>query len=529
MTDRLLLERHHCRYRVHRAHPDPAGVRRRLDGVVAERIPARLADALTVVVPPGDGVVVIRRLGVRVLLGAGDPDILAATELWTRGLVTAIARALDRDDGNIIRYPTRAAYLAAFLQALGTGDAFTRWEFAQFSRWRGLGPAGAATAACQAHPDETVPALTTLAAAPGAPLRQLLAMLSDVQAARIAAAAGLHRAGPGRVVPPGTLSAADAVVRALRSGRQFATAPDHLALWLCASLGPDAATPAGSDAARRAVCDLAAWGPELAALGLLDAVRTADIPRSTDQAGRITLLRQMIPDLAAEFERSAAHPDDQPAAGSGTSTSAFAGCALLLVGLGSLDLEQALGDQGIPPAATGPLAGRLRWWALLSALGRAHRPRARFDPVLAQLAGDPGGAYRSDVVEGLLPAPACAALCARLGSPEAAAPTPRETAHLAIGDQVDNPAIADVVQALSLFAARDLGRRLPGFSASSAPYIAVNLLVGPGSFRFEPATSRASLPDVPLRVALQMAGWEDRIVTAPWLPGGTLRFCRSDP
>ena len=90
-------------------------------------------------------------------------------------------------------------------------------------------------------------------------------------------------------------------------------------------------------------------------------------------------------------------------------------------------------------------------------------------------------------------------------------------------------AIADVVQALSLFAARDLGRRLPGFSASSAPYIAVNLLVGPGSFRFEPATSRASLPDVPLRVALQMAGWEDRIVTAPWLPGGTLRFCRSDP
>jgi hypothetical protein len=30
-------------------------------------------------------------------------------------------------------------------------------------------------------------------------------------------------------------------------------------------------------------------------------------------------------------------------------------------------------------------------------------------------------------------------------------------------------------------------------------------------------------------VALQMAGWEDRVVAAPWLPGGALRFCRDDP
>ncbi len=533
MTDRLLLDHHHCRYRVPRAHPDPAAVRRRLDGVVAERIPARLADALSAVLPPGDGVVVIRRLGVRVLLGGTEPDLLAATDLWARGLATAIVRALDRDDGTVARYPSRAAYLAAFLQALDTGDAFARWEFAQFTRWRALGPAGAATAACQAHPDDIAPALATLAAAPGEPLRQLLAMLSVEEAARIAVTAGLRRAGPGPL-QTAVLGGADAVVRALRSGRQFAASADHLALWLLASLyapGPGAAGPTDADV-RRAIGEVAAWGPELAESGLLDAPDATDAtPRAADHEHRISLLLKLIPDLVTEFDRFTPEHSEEPATGSGPLTSGFAGCALLLAGLGSIDLEHALCEQGVPPAAAPSLAGRLRWWALLSALGREHRPRARFDPVLARLADDPGGAYGADVVEGLLPAAVCATLQDQLrASPRPPAePAPRETAHLDIGDLIPDPDVAAVVQTLALLAVRDLGRRLPGFSASSAPYIAVNLLVGAGRFRFEPAASTASLPDVPLRVALQMAGWEDRVVAAPWLPGGALRFCRDDP
>lgn len=533
MTDRLLLDHHHCRYRVPRAHPDPAAVRRRLERVVAERIPARLADALSAVLPPGDGVVVIRRLGVRVLLGGTEPDLLAATDLWARGLATAIVRALDRDDGTVARYPSRAAYLAAFLQALGTGDAFARWEFGQFTRWRALGPAGAATAACQAHPDDIAPALATLAAAPGEPLRQLLAMLSVEEAARIAVTAGLRRTGPGPL-QTAVLGGADAVVRALRSGRQFAASADHLALWLLASLyapGPGAARPTDADV-RRAIGEVAAWGPELAESGLLDAPDATDAtPRAADNEHRISLLHKLIPDLVTEFDRFTPDRSEEPATGSGPLTSGFAGCALLLAGLGSIDLEHALCEQGVPPAAAPSLAGRLRWWALLSALGREHRPRARFDPVLARLAGDPGGAYGADVVEGLLPAAVCTTLQDQLrASPRPPAePAPRETAHLDIGDLIPDPDVAAVVQTLALLAVRDLGRRLPGFSASSVPYIAVNLLVGAGRFRFEPAASTASLPDVPLRVALQMAGWEDRVVAAPWLPGGALRFCRDDP
>jgi hypothetical protein len=538
VTDLLLVERHRCRYRVNRSHPDPAGVRRRLDGVIAERIPARLADALSAHLPPGDGVVVIRSLGVRVLLGAADPDLLATTDLWTKGLLTAILKALARDDDTVIRYPSRAAYLAAFLAALAAGDAFAHWPFEQFGRWRPLGPAGAATAVCETHSGDVATALAMLAGAND--LRRLLALLSAEQAARVGAAAGLRRANPGATPELAALGGDDVVAHALLSGRQFAASPHHLALWLLASLrGSASAAPrlAGGDATSQAVGELAAWGPELAALGLLDTARATGrrAHRLPDEGRRITLLHNAIPALAEALDRAAR--DDGPAEsadGADVLTSAFAGCALLLAGLGAIDLEQALIKVGVAAGATAPLAGRLRWWALLCALGRDHRPVARFDPVLLRLAGDPGGSYGSEMVEQLLDARACATLVESLSAApvralQTAAASPSELAHLDISDIVADANIAGVVHALALSAVRDLARRLPGFSTSSAPYIAANLLVGAGRFRFDPAASSASLPDVALRVALQMAGWEDRTVPAPWLPGGALRFDRDDP
>jgi hypothetical protein len=529
VTDQLVVDRHRCRYRVPRSHPDPAGVRRRLDAVIAERIPARLADVLSAHLPPGDGVVVIRQLGVRVLLGASEPELIATTDLWTKGLVTAILKALARDDDTVMRYPSRAAYLAAFLATLGDGDAFARWPFAQFRRWRALGPAGAATAACETHSHDVAAAFAVLAADSDDALRRLLAMLSAEQAARIAAAAGLGRADPSAAPELAALGGDDLAAHALRSGRQFAPSPDHLALWLLARLRQS------GDAARRAIGELAAWGPELAALGLLDTAPAAGSGphRPPDELHQITLLHNVIPALAAALDRASEGPADN-AEDRDMLTSSFAGCALLLAGLGTIDLEAAVIEVGVPAAAAAPLAGRLRWWALLCALGREHRLSARFDPVLLRLAGDPGGAYGTEMVGGLLPAHACAALAEQLTAAmtrggETAPASSGETAHLDISDVVANTAVAAVVRALALFAVRDLARRLPGFSASSARYIAVNLLVGAGRFRFRPSTSSASLPDVPLRVALQIAGWEDRTVVAPWLPGGTLRFNRDDP
>jgi hypothetical protein len=483
MTDQLLVHRHHCRYRVHPNHPDPARVRRRLDDVVAERIPARLADLLSAHLPPGDGVVVLRRLGVRVLLGTSDPDLLAPTDLWTKGLLTAILKALARDDDSVMRFPSRAAYLAAFLRALTSGDAFTQWPFEQFRRWRELGPAAAATAACEAYSDDIAPAFALLAAAPGDTLRRVLAMLSDEQAARIGVAAGLRTAALGRTPELAGLDGNELVAQAVRSGRQFAASPNHLALWLLAQM------------------------PQLSPTA--------------------------IPSLAAALARACDDASAGVAEDSDVLTSPFAGCSLLLIGLGAINLEQAIVAVGVSPDAAPPLAGRLRWWALLSALGREHRVRARFDPALLRLAGDPGGAYGAEVVERLLDPRACAALADRLTAtmaegPDTASASAREAAHLDISDFVTEAALGGLVRQLALFAVRDLARRLPGFTASSAPYVAVNLLVGAGRFRFGPATCSASLPEVALRVALQMAGWEDRTVVASWLPGGALRFDRAE-
>jgi hypothetical protein len=109
----------------------------------------RLAEAARLALAPelgraladwsGPEVLRVRRLDVDIAMDAAfDPDLFAAL------LARAIASALRRAGGEgVIAFPTRAAYLAAFVEALATGRAWQCWWLREAEGVRAL-PAGAA-------------------------------------------------------------------------------------------------------------------------------------------------------------------------------------------------------------------------------------------------------------------------------------------------------------------------------------------------------------------------------------------------
>jgi hypothetical protein len=134
-----------CTYALPREVEEQTAWRWRLDRVVRER----LADALATALAPLDGadpgaVWIVRTLRADAVVSAAgdDPDLLARQ--WGSQLAAEIIAVLRRGPGgNVVRFGSRAEYVAAFVAALAEGRADT-WVFEPLSGLRLLAPATAA-------------------------------------------------------------------------------------------------------------------------------------------------------------------------------------------------------------------------------------------------------------------------------------------------------------------------------------------------------------------------------------------------
>jgi hypothetical protein len=151
------------RYRVVSAGPDPASVRR-LDGLAAQRVTTDLEPALDGLTPDGE-VVVLRRVAARTSLNlSGTADALLA-DAWSRDLAAAVGRAVATDPGdgaNLVRFPSQAAFVAAFIADVLTGRAWQRWYFGAFARHRHRAAADAIAAVLTEYRDQLAAILAEL-------------------------------------------------------------------------------------------------------------------------------------------------------------------------------------------------------------------------------------------------------------------------------------------------------------------------------------------------------------------------------
>jgi hypothetical protein len=124
----------HQRILVARDHPDSERVRRHLHDALTGHLVAALATALDAAgTPTDDAVWQIRELRVELSVNADWNAELLARE-WAERLTRAVLRAIKMggDGVTVVRFPTRAAFLAAFIRDAADGVAFSRWWFDAF-------------------------------------------------------------------------------------------------------------------------------------------------------------------------------------------------------------------------------------------------------------------------------------------------------------------------------------------------------------------------------------------------------------
>ena len=102
------------------------------EGLLRTALPAALPEALEQELADDPTVYVARSLVCEVSTGPAATGAVLARSIAAQ-LATAV-RTQDRDSTGLVRFPSTADYLAAFLAALARGDAWQRWYFRPLRR-----------------------------------------------------------------------------------------------------------------------------------------------------------------------------------------------------------------------------------------------------------------------------------------------------------------------------------------------------------------------------------------------------------
>jgi hypothetical protein len=492
---RVVLRRVRWTWRVPHGVAVPGGDAARALG--SQRLADRCAAVLGPAVEAGDGVLVVRRLDLRVRLhGSPAGDRLA--ELLAAALGEGVRRSVGEGRAGVARFRSWGEYTAAFVEARLGGSVDPGWPFGLLA---GSQPAaapgvGAAVAgALRLRADALADALVALARR-----GRLDAALGTLDTAD---ADDLFRA-LAAAAPPGaaTPEARSAIGLGLATAGGLRAHPPALRLWLAARLAADGELSTGALEVARTV----------AARGGVSALPAGGASGPARRG-------------AAAGAHDAAPGAGAPPAATGEVVVTPFGGVLLLV-----PLMTEIAELGGPAAGAGAgdgdpavVAGVLRLIVLLACLGRDTWDLARVDPVTVGLAGlpSPPSPDRLAAAISLLTAAAAdGGGTGRRGPAGApAAVGPADVAALVAG-AAGRIAVAGLASRLmAAFAAR-----LPGFSESTAGHLRRNFLLGPAATRWDDDGVHAELPAVPLAIVLRMAGMGRRRSQIDWLPGGSLEF-----
>ena len=539
-------------YLVPADHPEPQQVRWQLDRIARTRLAAALERALAEVFDPDDeSVCVIEELEVDVVLDvdAADEDALAAA--WARAIASAVRAAVDEPPGGRARrFASRTDQLAAFLADVAEGRAWERGHYEAFDGLRALPLQATIREALERDPETARAALAQLAGERR--LDPVLAALGEREGERVVVA--LARGG--KVTAAG-VEAVLAAWEGILEGRPGRSPVAADALRLAAAAGTTSVDPPSLAEAARALVALAA-------------ARAAG--ETTDSDPMLQELARRDPALAERVAEIVAPVEAQPAPGTFVGT-AYAGVFLLLEGLLDLDADAVLAALAPPEAAIGPLRLELlarcvgvqaaaadpgvrlaagaetegqpiehNGWGpaqrllleRLVRLGRADGRRLVLEPLevdgrrfllvrdaerdawLALLDADGGDDRAGEQAVRLVT--------------EVFERAPEAVDRLPCAAADELAALGGPPGTLLLLARavlRELAARLPGLGRSGPAYLRENFLVGPGMIHVDGQVLDVQLPPSPLRVVLQLAGVNGRMLAVPWLGEVTLRLPES--
>jgi hypothetical protein len=525
-------------YVVPPGHPEPQGVRWKLDRVARTRLDAALVGALADLFDADDELVcVIDELEVDLALDAdAGEDVLAA--VWAQAIASAIRAVVNEPPtGARIRvFASRAAQLAAFLADLAEGRAWDRGCYTAFDGLRVLSSQATMREALVREPETSRAALARLAGERR--LERVLAALGEREAELVAAALAA-----GGTATPAAVEAVLEVWPHVRGGREDRRPPDAADALRLAALVADGTDPASVVAAARALVAVAA------AHAAGEAVRADALLQE---------LARHDPRLAQGVEEVVAPAAARPASGTFVAT-AYAGAFLLLQGLLDLDADRVLAalapepelaplrlallarclgtsdaaaDAGVriaagadqelegEPVGDGWEPAQRLLLERLVRLGRANGRRL----LLERVAGEDVVLVRDverDAWLGLLDAERAEAQAVRLVT-EAFEREPEAVDWSAEPCDLDGP--TDTLALLSRAVLRELAVRLPGLERSSPAYLRENFLLGPGMIRVDGDGLEVELSPSPLRILLQLAGVHGRALSVPWLGEVVLRL-----
>ncbi|WP_454698348.1 hypothetical protein [Arthrobacter humicola] len=458
----------------------------------------------------------IRRLHV----SAAVPATASADEIAER-LADRLARAIISAPGEgHIRYPSRGGHIAAFVEAVsgGTGDS---WVFDSFAGARQLAPLTALRTLAERYAvpvvavlrelSRTNALLPVLSRSSSAELARTWAACLAVPHPRMTAAESTRRLNQWQLDAEelSSIASADAMAlllvgQAIRRGQ-----PAGIAVAAAAAIAatpyrsPGSATStasAGDQATATPSSGLSATGsgafqadgaPAFLLLSSFKAVGLGELTTAQRAAVLAAATRTSVSDPAVVL---AAGPDDHREGDQrdGADISAVVQRALLAddrLGLARLEMLSIAGHLIVRDATSGI-------W--LTVLEPGTPTETALVPQLAALPrsmADPDGASRARLVLDL-----SYLLSERDPAPESD-----------IGLQ----------RAVAVAARAGLGhfaRRLPGFAASSLPYLSDRFLT-PGGVILEVGESLfVQLPSPPLRVVLALAGLDRITVRVPWVP-----------
>jgi hypothetical protein len=388
-SNRVNIRRFDARYLVPRDHHGPHTIKARLDDALAATVlgPA-LAAALSVLFAATDeSIWVIRRLDLNVELNAAwDRDQLThviATKL-SRTLASALRN--EENDGNVLWFANRAAYLAAFLSDLVTGSAWGSWYYESFTGLKLLSTSAALRSAICRQPDTGREALLLFSEYE---VKRVLLSLTAQDALLILHSLAGHQTA---VHDFECCQIAWSVCEStdLKSLDDWQLA---LGVFLTASRQRRDASGSALKAASIALVSLTRLLTQLAPdeqQGLLVALTNSDLAalyqtargRAEDLTPLLSCSPAWISEVVATLRRGQTSPPTADAVRRDTS---FGGVFLLLPLLDELTLMLAKATSGwqqVDEAAAITLA---RFLLLIKCCGRQHAQRAFYDPLLRDL------------------------------------------------------------------------------------------------------------------------------------------------
>lgn len=489
---------------VPRDHPAPDDLAGRLAEAARRSLAAALASAAASW--SGAAVLRIRRLEVDVsLLAAFDPD--AFVELLSRAIMTELRRAEasgDMHGDRAVAYPSRAAYLAALVEALAAGRAMDCWWLRDAEGLRFLSRPAAIRTALLAEPETGVEALGSL---PPLRLAGLLAALGEREAERVldglAAGAGAEPMEPCIAAvaevadelghPISSPLALYLRVQAVRPGLAGPALAAAARAWVQMAAAPAGAFPEGSAEPAAALAAEARFGT----------AAIANLPLHARRA------------VEENFARHRARSPATPAEEATPVFSRFGGLFLLWPTFPLAEIAAAVPEDVVPliaHAALGLGAGRrhfrdwlgdLVWRELfgLDVQGTSAR-------LLDRLAGIPETQWAALI-------PAGAALAG-----------PADARFLILPrDLTGSRAAGRALAGLARLASARFARRLAGFAAASAPFLWENLLSSGAALLRDRGEWEAHLSRPPLDVLLAISRLAEGSVSFP--SGRRVRITRA--